>query len=116
MIANILAVIFLLKLSSKTHLNAPELKSHVVQTDLSHAQIENVRTSCNIFGEGLIRGKITKFALQIVKKALKSLLQHVNFQKFSEGACPRTPYNNFSFPICFKFNFNIRLKNVKIWC
>ena len=38
------------------------------------------------FGEGLIRGKRTKFALQIVQKALKCPLQYVKFQEFSGGA------------------------------
>ena len=67
--------------------------------------MKNVRTKCNIFGEGLIRGKRTKFASQIVRNALKCPLQYVNFQKFSGGACPWTTYNHFRFPICFKFNF-----------
>ena len=53
---------------------------------------------CNIFGEGLISGKRTKLALQIVQKALKCPLQDVNFQKFSVGACPRTPLESILFP------------------
>ena len=75
-------------------------------------------TKYNIFGEGLIRGKRTKFALQIARKALKCPIQYVNFPKISGVACPRTPENHFCFPICFKFNFARKntLKNVKIWC
>ena len=57
------------------------------------------------FGEGLIRSKRTKFALQIARKAPKCPLEYVNFQKVL-GNMPRTPKNHFCFPVCFKFNFS----------
>ena len=63
--------------------------------------------------------KLTKFALKIVQKALKLPLKHLNFQKFSVAACPRTPYrvillfrNLLQINSAWKKNM---LKNVKIW-
>ena len=58
--------------------------------------IETVRTKC-IVGEALeVRGqKRDKLSLKIVQKALKWPLQYANFQKFSRGACPRTPLESF---------------------
>ena len=41
--------------------------------------------------------------LKITQKALKQPLQHVNFQKFSGGACPRTLLELFFITISFKF-------------
>ena len=58
--------------------------------------IETVRTKC-IIGEALkVRGhKYNKLSLKIVQNALKWPLQYANFQKFSRGACPRTPLESF---------------------
>ena len=43
-----------------------------------------------------------KICLKIVQKVLKWPLQYVNFQKFSKGACPRTPLEPFLFSMYFK--------------
>ena len=52
-----------------------------------------------LFGEGLNRGKRTKFALQIVQKALNARYSSLSkFSKISRGACPRTPLELFLFP------------------
>ena len=58
--------------------------------------IETVRTKC-IIGEALkVRGqKKNKLSCKIVQKAPKWSLQYANFQKFSGGACPRTPLESF---------------------
>ena len=58
--------------------------------------IETVRTKC-IIGKALkVRGqKYDKLLLKIVQKAQKWPLQYANFQKFSRGACPRTPLESF---------------------
>ena len=45
---------------------------------------------------------LNKICLKIVQKVLKWRLQYVNSQKFSGGACPRTPLELFLFSICFK--------------
>ena len=71
------------------------------------------------FAEGLISCRKTKFALQIVRKALKCLLQYVNFQKSSGGAyAPEPP--RIIFDYLFASNLTLpekrRLKNVKLWC
>ena len=58
--------------------------------------IETVRTKCIIGKAPKVRGqKYDKLSLKIVQKALKWPLQYANFQKFSGGACPRTPLESF---------------------
>ena len=60
--------------------------------------IETVRTK-SIIGEALkVRGqKLDKLSSQVVQKALKWPLQYANFQKYSGGACPLTPYPKVAF-------------------
>ena len=67
-----------------------------IEPQMTSYIIETVRTKC-IIGKVLkIRGqKYDKLSLKIVQKALKWLLQHANIQKFSGGACPRTPLESF---------------------
>ena len=58
--------------------------------------IETVRTKCIIDEALKVMGqKYDKLSLHIVQKALKWSLQYANFQKFSGGACPRTPLESF---------------------
>ena len=57
--------------------------------------IKNVQTKCILFGEAP-RIRVKKFKHNLPENYSKSTkiaisLQHVNFQKFSGGACPRTP-------------------------
>ena len=63
-----------------------------IEPQMTSFLIETVRTKC-IIGEALkVRGqKYDEFSLKIVQKALKLPLYYANFQKFSRGACPRTP-------------------------
>ena len=45
---------------------------------------------------------LNTICLKIIQKALKQLLQHVNFRKFSRGALPPNPLKVSSFSISFK--------------
>ena len=67
-----------------------------IEPQMTSYIIEAVRTKC-IINEALkVRGQTyDKFSLKIVQKALKWQLQYANFQKFSRGACPRTPLESF---------------------
>ena len=86
-----------------------------IELQMTSYIIETVRTKC-IVGESLkVRGrKYDKLFLKIVQKALKWSLQYATFQKFSGGACPRTPLESFLALKLLKSNSagKIRLKKV----
>ena len=79
--------------------------------------MENVRTKCIIFCEALRLGSnnLNKICLKIIQNAPKQPLQHVNFQKFFEGACSRTPLRLSCFSISFKFVFPKKILLQKVW-
>ena len=75
--------------------------------------------SCLVKHSELGAKNFNKIRPKIVKQVLKWPLQHVNFQKFSGGACPRTPLEPFLFSICIKITLPKKTTlgiYVKMWC
>ena len=65
----------------------------------THSLTKNLRTKCIIFGEAL-RVRVKKFKQTLPEnysKSTKIAITAFKFQKFSGGACPRTPLELFLF-------------------
>ena len=79
----------------------------LIEPQMTSYIIETVRTK-RIIGEAIkVKGqKYDKLSLKIVQKALKCPLHYANFQKFSRGACPRTPLESFLALKMLKNNFS----------